>query len=46
MSLDEMRQAVQITNHRAELEASRRVDQTTLRETDVDYIAIGRYQSH
>jgi nicotinate-nucleotide pyrophosphorylase (carboxylating) len=44
MSLDEMRQAVHITNGRAKLEASGGINETTLRsiaETGVDYIAIG-----
>jgi nicotinate-nucleotide pyrophosphorylase (carboxylating) len=44
MSLDEMRQAVQITQGRVKLEASGGVNETTLRdiaETGVDYIAIG-----
>ena len=44
MSLDEMRQAVQITNGLAKLEASGGVNETTLRavaQTGVDYIAIG-----
>jgi nicotinate-nucleotide pyrophosphorylase (carboxylating) len=44
MSLDEMRQAVQITKGRAILEASGGVNETTLRavaETGVDSIAIG-----
>jgi nicotinate-nucleotide pyrophosphorylase (carboxylating) len=44
MSLDEMRQAVQITQGRAKLEASGGVNESTLRavaETGVDFIAIG-----
>ncbi|CAF0891307.1 unnamed protein product [Adineta ricciae] len=44
MSLDEMRQAVQITNGRAKLEASGGINETTLcavAQTGVDYIAIG-----
>ncbi|UJR30369.1 hypothetical protein I4U23_017904 [Adineta vaga] len=44
MSLDDMRQAVEITNGRAKLEASGGINETTLRavaETGVDYIAIG-----
>lgn len=44
MSLDEMRQAVQITNGRAKLEASGGINESTLRavaQTGVDYIAIG-----
>lgn len=44
MALDEMRQAVQINNGRAKLEASGGVNETTLRaiaETGVDYISIG-----
>jgi len=44
MSLDEMRQAVQITKGRAILEASGGINETTLRavaETGVDYIAMG-----
>jgi nicotinate-nucleotide pyrophosphorylase (carboxylating) len=44
MSLDEMRQAVQITEGRAILEASGGINEITLRavaETGVDYIAMG-----
>jgi nicotinate-nucleotide pyrophosphorylase (carboxylating) len=44
MSLDEMRQAVQITKGRAILEASGGINETTLRavaETGVDFIAMG-----
>lgn len=44
MSLDEMRQAVQITQGRAELEASGGINDSTLRavaETGVDFIAMG-----
>lgn len=44
MTLDEMRQAVQITNGRAKLEASGGINETTMRavaETGVDFIAIG-----
>ena len=44
MSLDDMRQAVQITNGRAQLEASGNINETTIRavaETGVDLMAIG-----
>ncbi|CAF3504510.1 unnamed protein product [Rotaria sp. Silwood1] len=44
MNLDEMRQAVQINNGRAKLEASGGINETTLRavaETGIDYIAMG-----
>ncbi|CAF2518105.1 unnamed protein product [Rotaria sp. Silwood2] len=44
MNLDEIRQAVQITNGRAKLEASGGINETTLRaiaETGIDYMAIG-----
>ncbi|CAF1314687.1 unnamed protein product [Adineta steineri] len=44
MNLDEMRQAVQINNRRAKLEASGGINETSLRaiaETGVDLIAIG-----
>ncbi|CAF1301004.1 unnamed protein product [Adineta steineri] len=44
MNLDEMRQAVQINNRRAKLEASGGINETSLRaiaETGVDFIAIG-----
>jgi nicotinate-nucleotide pyrophosphorylase (carboxylating) len=43
-SLETLRQAVQLTDRRAELEASGNVNETTLRgiaETGVDYISIG-----
>lgn len=44
MNLDQMKQAVQITNQRAKLEASGGINESTLRavaETGVDFIAIG-----
>jgi nicotinate-nucleotide pyrophosphorylase (carboxylating) len=44
MSLDDMRQAVQITNGRVPLEASGNVNEKTVRavaETGVDFVAIG-----
>jgi nicotinate-nucleotide pyrophosphorylase (carboxylating) len=48
-SLEDMRQAVQLTNQRAKLEASGNVTETTLvaiAETGVDFISIGALTKH